>query len=79
MRALFLSTLAVLLAACAAGGSRVESTNPTITYRYAQGEEDAVEDQADEYCEDFDRNAILADVDTEGSVNVATYECVGAD
>ncbi|HET8727852.1 MAG TPA: hypothetical protein VFO41_10105 [Alphaproteobacteria bacterium] len=78
MRPLLLSILSILLlAACVTGPSRVESSNPTITYRFADDEEDEVEEQAEEYCDDFDRDAVLQDVDSDGDINVAVYECVG--
>lgn len=80
MRLLLSSLLAFLLAACGTvGGTRVQSENPTITYRFADGEDDVVQDQADDYCSDYNGRAVLRDVDNDGAVNVATFECIRDD
>lgn len=76
MRPLLIPVLgSLLLAACLSGPRTVESTNPTVTYRYADDEYEDVLDEAQRYCADFGLNAELVDRDSDGDDNVAVFEC----
>lgn len=70
----FLGVVLPLLAACHAA-SRVDTTGPTVTYRYQYGELGVVHEQADTYClESYGQRARLISADDRSGV--ATFECI---
>jgi len=81
MRNVVLIAAALSLAGCMGAPSRVDSTNPTVTYKYfgdtygSQFEE--VSARANDYCsQEFNKDARLRNVDEAGDQNFATFECV---
>jgi starvation-inducible outer membrane lipoprotein len=76
MRALLLPTVAALaLTACATGPEAVQSTAPTVTYRYERGEMDQVSARADQYCQQYNMEAEMVDTSREGNAYQATFQC----
>ncbi len=83
MRVLAVLSGVLILAACSsAQPERVDTSNPTVTYKYfgdASGSQfDEVSARAADYCnEQFGKAVRLKDVDESASdENFATFECV---
>lgn len=81
MRSITMIAMALALAGCMGAPSRVDSINPTVTYKYfgdtygSQYEE--VTARAQNYCDqEFDKNAKLRNVDEGGDEHFATFECI---
>lgn len=76
-RALLALMAALVLPACAMQPTRVEETNPMVSYNYEPGQVEETEIRAAEYCrERYDRDAHLVSR-AEGARGelVANYEC----
>jgi hypothetical protein len=83
MRVVAILSAVLILAACSTSQpERVDSSNPTVTYKYfgdAYGSQfDEVSARAADYCnEQFGKSVKLKDVDEGGGdENFATFECV---
>jgi thiamine biosynthesis lipoprotein ApbE len=81
MRVVILAAAALSLAACVGSPSRVETSSPTVTYKYygdTYGSQyDEVAARARDYCDaEFDKGARLRNVDEGGEEHYATFECV---
>jgi len=81
MRGVILVAAALSLAGCMGTPSRVDSSNPTVTYKYfgdTYGSQfEQVSQRADEYCgQEFDKDAKLRNVDEGGDEHFATFECI---
>jgi hypothetical protein len=83
MRALAVLSTVLVLAACSSSQpERVDSSNPTVTYKYYGdaygGQFDEVAARAADYCnEQFGKAVRLKDVDEgNGDANFAVFECV---
>jgi hypothetical protein len=81
MRAVMLVAAALSLAGCMGSPSQVDSTTPTVTYKYfgdTYGSQfDEVAARADGYCsQEFNKTARLRNVDEGGDEHFATFECV---
>jgi hypothetical protein len=81
MRKIALLVALAALAGCGTSGpEHVQSTGPTVTYRfYGEPRGDELEqatDHAQEYCSDrYGQAARLQDVTRDGEANIATFEC----
>jgi putative hemolysin len=74
-RALLLVVVAGGIAACSHNPSVVSPAPPGISYRF-QGEDVASANQrADQYCQQYGKQAKLQTVNHSGSDNIAVYEC----
>ena len=74
-RVLLLVVVAGGLAACSHNPSVVNPAPPGISYRF-QGEDVASANQrADQYCQQYGKQAKLQTVNHSGSDNIAVYEC----
>jgi hypothetical protein len=82
MRVLLVFPAILIIAACSSSDpERVDSTNPTITYKYfgeTYGSQfDEISGRAASYCnEQFGRAARLKNVDPGNDENFAVFECV---
>ena len=64
------------LAACSHNQTIVNPAPPGISYRF-QGDDTASADQrADQYCQQYGKQARLQKVGHSGSDNIAVYECL---
>jgi hypothetical protein len=75
MRAAFPLLALLALGACATGPETVESTAPTVTYRFERGQLDQVSARADEHCRQYNMNAEMVDTTREGNAYQATFQC----
>jgi hypothetical protein len=69
---------AVLVALAACGTSeprRVSETNPTVSYSYSGDRLDEAAEKAQNYCEGYNLDAELIEVDRRSTDNVAHFEC----
>lgn len=82
MRAVPLFAALLSMAACTAPQpSRVDETNPTVTYKYygdLYGSQfDEVSARADDYCaQQFGKQSHLQNADDNGDENFAVFECI---
>jgi hypothetical protein len=81
MRVVILVTVALSLAACTGAPAKVDSSSPTVTYKYygdTYGSQyDEVAARARDYCDqEFNKDARLRNVDEGGEEHYATFECI---
>ena len=75
-RKLVAAAVLVALSACAtAEPRRVSETAPTVSYSFTGDRLEEATDKAQNYCEGYDLDAELVDVDTRATDNVAHFEC----
>ena len=75
-RSLVAAALLVALSACAASEPRrVSESNPTVPYSYSGDRLDEAGEKAQNYCENYNMDAELIEVDRRSTDNVAHFEC----
>ncbi|WP_207482207.1 hypothetical protein [Arenibaculum pallidiluteum] len=75
MRAVLPLAAVLALSACAMGPQAVESSAPTVTYRFERGQLDQTTARADEYCAQYGQRASIVDTTRDGDNYQATFEC----
>ena len=75
MRAVIPVAALLALAACATGPQAVETSAPTVTYRFERGQLDQTTARADEYCAQYGQRASVVDTVRDGDSYQATFEC----
>lgn len=65
----------VALAGCQSASAPAVVTPPGISYRLNGSDMSATNRQADAYCQQYGRRAVLDKVSPTGNDNVASYEC----
>ena len=75
-RILLVLAAAGLLAACSSQSHAISQAPPGISYRF-QGDDIASTNQrANQYCQQYGRQARLQTVNHSGSDNIAVYDCL---
>lgn len=76
MQRMLVASLLLALSACATGEPRrVSETPPTVSYSFTGDRLDDARDKAQNYCEGYNLDAELIDVDRGSTDNVAHFEC----
>jgi len=74
---IILAAAALLLTACAEGPTRVEATNPTVTYRFnGDNELKEASGKAEQFCQGYSKSARLLHVTQRAGEEHAVFECV---
>jgi hypothetical protein len=74
-RVLLLVVVGGGLAACGHNPSVVNPAPPGISYRFQGDDVAAANQRADQYCQQYGKQARLQTVNHSGSDNIAVYEC----
>ncbi len=74
-RVLLLVVVGSGLAACSHDPSVVNPAPPGISYRFQGGDVAGANRRADQYCQQYGKQAWLQTVSHSGSDNIAVYEC----
>ena len=75
MQRIVAAALFVALAACASEPRRVAEAPPTVSYSFTGDSLDQASRKAQDYCENYNLDARLLDVDKRSTDNVAHFEC----
>jgi hypothetical protein len=76
MQRMLVAALLVSLGACAmTEPRRVSETAPTVSYSFTGDRLDDARDRAQDYCEDYNLDAELIEIDRRSTDNVAHFEC----
>jgi hypothetical protein len=75
MRYLVLPFVAAVLAGCASEPRVVNSTPPGVSYRFSGDNVASANQQANRYCAQYGKRAMLQNVTRGTSDNIAVYQC----
>jgi hypothetical protein len=76
MQRSWIAALLIVLSACAASEPRrVSETAPMVSYSFTGDRLDDATEKAQNYCEDYNLDAELIEVDRRSTDNVAHFEC----
>jgi hypothetical protein len=76
MQRIVAAAFLMVLAACASEPRRIAESPPTVSYSFTDDDSlDEAGRKAQDYCDNYDLDARLLDVDKRSTDNVAHFEC----
>jgi hypothetical protein len=75
MRIYMVALLLAVSACVATEPRRVSETPPTVSYSFTGDQLDDARDKAQNYCDNYNMDAELLDVDRGATQNIAHFEC----